>query len=188
MLPDFLFLSSFIDSLSKFVNVRICIHVLPKRFSVLWIISSCVSLLTSIIIEWNTSSCQCEEKSIFEHCLITMLIQKSCIIVIVYENSESINVFEFALFFSKSIFDVLHWLTWSENIFDCEVHGIIEKSGHMVLVVTNIVWVTIKNFTHLKNASSLSIFTPKIFWNFWNCVNSDSIKSKSVNLLFNPSL
>ena len=29
MLPDFLFLSSFVNSLSEFVNVWVCIHVLP---------------------------------------------------------------------------------------------------------------------------------------------------------------
>ena len=54
--PNFLFFSSIINSLSEFVNVWICIHILPERFSVLWIISSSIGLFTSIIIKWNSSS------------------------------------------------------------------------------------------------------------------------------------
>jgi hypothetical protein len=108
--------------------------------------------------------------------------------MIVNENDESINIFRFALLFIKSIFNVMHKLAWSKNIFDWKVHCIIENSGHMILVITNIIWLSNKNFTDLKNTSSLSIFTPKIFLNFWNCINSDTIKSKSFNLFFDPCL
>jgi hypothetical protein len=79
-------------------------------------------------------------------------------------------------------------LSRSKNIFNCEIHWIIKKSSDMILIITNIVWISIEDFTHLKDTRCLSIFTPKIFGYFRDRVNSNSIKSKSINLLFDPSL
>jgi hypothetical protein len=48
----------------------------------------------------------------------------------------------------------------------------------MLLIVSDIVCITVKYFTHLEHTSSLSVFTPKIFWNFGNSINTDTIKVK----------
>ena len=55
MVPDLVSFSSIINCCCKLVNIWLRIHSLPQRFSVLRIISTSISLLTSIIKEWDTS-------------------------------------------------------------------------------------------------------------------------------------
>jgi hypothetical protein len=55
MVPNLVNLSSIVNCCGKLVNIWLSIHILPERFSVLRIISTAISLLTSIIIEWDTS-------------------------------------------------------------------------------------------------------------------------------------
>ena len=56
MVPNLVNFSSIVDCRGKLVNIWLSIHILPERFSILRIISTSISLLTSIIKEWDTSS------------------------------------------------------------------------------------------------------------------------------------
>ena len=86
--------TSSIDSLSKLEDIMVFVEIFPHKFSVKRIITSCKALFATIIEEGNTSSSECESQSTLEESLISITIQESSVIVIVYKNTESINIFE----------------------------------------------------------------------------------------------
>jgi len=110
VVPDLVSLSGSVNLLGHLINIRVGIHILPKRFSVVWIVTTSVVLFRTIVVEWNTSSSQSEGKSRFETMVIVELVLESSIVVIINEKTKSINIFEFTVFFSKSIFEAIHTL------------------------------------------------------------------------------
>lgn len=60
MVPDSHVLSSTVDGSGHLVDVRVGVHVLPQRLSISWVVATTVLLLTTIVVEWNTLSCECE--------------------------------------------------------------------------------------------------------------------------------
>lgn len=109
--PGFSGLSSSIDSGSLFVADGAGVHILPKRLSILWVITTSVVLFGTIVVEWDTSGSLSEEESVSEHLLVTVAIQESGVVVVVDEDTESINVIEVGSFFFVSILDSIHGLT-----------------------------------------------------------------------------
>lgn len=111
VVPDLVSLSGSVNLLSHLINIRVGVHILPERFSVVWIITTSVVLFRTIIVEWNTSSSQSESKSRFETMVIVELVLESSVVMVINEKTKSINIFEFTVFFSKSIFEVVHTLS-----------------------------------------------------------------------------
>lgn len=139
MVPDLMGLSSSVDLGSHGVDWGAGVHVLPERLSVVWIITTGVVLFRTVVVEWNTSSGQSEGEGSLEVLIVVELILESGVIVVVNEDTEGINVLEFAIFFSESVFDVVHALSRSKNILDREVHWVVEQSGQVLLIWTNVV-------------------------------------------------
>jgi len=110
VVPDLVSLSGSVNLLSHLINIRVGVHVLPERFSIVWIVTTSVVLFRTIVIEWDTSSSQSESKSRFETMVVVELILESSIVVVINEKTKSVNIFEFTVFFSKSIFKVVHTL------------------------------------------------------------------------------
>ena len=139
MVPDLMGLSSSVDLGGHGVDWGAGVHVLPEGLSVVWIITTGVVLFRTVVVEWNTSSGQSEGEGSLEVLIVVELILESSVIVVVNEDTEGINVLEFAIFFSESVFDVVHALSRSKNILDGEVHWVVEQSGQMLLIWTNVV-------------------------------------------------
>jgi hypothetical protein len=116
------------------------------------------------------------------------LILESSVIVIVDENTEGIDVFEFTILLSESVFDSIHALSRSKNILDGEIHWVVEKSGKMVLIWTNVVCISVEALSHLEHASSLSVLTPEIGWDFWDGVDSNTVELIGADQVFDPVL
>lgn len=114
------------------------------------------------------------------------LILESSVIVVINEDTKSIDIFEFTVLLIKSVFEVLHALSRSKNILDGEVHWIVEKTGEIVRVWTNVIWISVKAFTHLENTSSLAVLAPETFFNFWDCVDSDTIELIGIDQVLDP--
>lgn len=114
-------------------------------------------------------------------------VEETGIVMIVDKDAKCINVFEMALLFCISILDVVHRLT-TKNVLDCEIHWIVEKCSQVILVRSNIRWITIEVFTHLEHARRLSILCPETHWNFRNSINSNAIEFVSLNQILDPIL
>jgi hypothetical protein len=84
------------------------VKVIEHRFSVIWISTSGKSLFTSVVIEGDTSRSKSKGKCALEESLVSISVKESWIIMIIYENTESINIFELVFFFSPSLGDSLH--------------------------------------------------------------------------------
>jgi hypothetical protein len=108
--------------------------------------------------------------------------------MVINENTKSVNVLEVGGFGIVSWFNLIHGFTTAKYVLNCIVHWIVEQSCQIILIWTNIGRVSIKAFAHLENTCGCSIFRPKTFRNFWNCVNSYSIKAIGLNEIFNPIL
>ena len=168
------------------IDIGVGVHVLPERFSVLWIISSRVVLFRSVIVEWDTSSGQSEGKSRFESRIVVELILESSVIVVVDEDTKGINILEFTVFLGKSVFDLIHTFSRSKDVLDGVVHWIVEKTSEIVLIWSNVAWISVEALSHLENTSSLTVLTPELALDLWDCVNSNSIELIGVDQVFNP--
>lgn len=115
------------------------------------------------------------------------MVQESGVVVVVDEDSESREILE-GTFSVVSVSDLVHALLSSENILDGVVHWVIEESSQVLLVWTNIVWISIEALSHLENARGLSIFRPELSFDFWDRVDSDSIKVVLLYQIVDPGL
>lgn len=97
--------------------------------------------------------------------------------MVINEDTKSINVFEGLGFLCPSVADDSHWFTIGKSISNWVVHWVVEKSCKMVLVVTNIIRETVEALTHLEDTSCLAKFTPEVFRDFRNSINSDTVKT-----------
>jgi len=178
--------SSSVDLGGHLIDVRVGIHVLPEGFSVLWIISTGIVLFRAVVVEWNTSCSQSECETRFESAIVVELILESSVIVIVNEDTEGINILEFTIFFSKSVFDTVHAFSRSKYVLDGVVHWIIEKTVQILLIWSNVAWVTVEALSHLEDSGRLSVLSPEITFDFWYCVDSNTIELIGVDQVFNP--
>jgi len=179
-------LSSLVNLSSHLVEGGLGVHILPKGLSVVWIVTSRVALLTTVVVEWDTSGGHSEDESISKHGVVIVLVQESSVVVVVNENTERVEVLEVRLFLLPSALDVLHRFLASENIFDSIVHWVVEEASDMFLIWTNVSWITIEVLTHLENSSGFSELTPEVLWNFRNGIDSNTIKTEVTDEVFDP--
>ena len=117
-----------------------------------------------------------------------MVVEETSIVVIVHKDTKGINVVEVRFFFVVAALDVVHGLGRTEDVADSVVHGVVEESGQMILVGSNVSGISIEAFSHLENAGRSSIFGPEISWNLWNGVDADSIEVKLRDEVLYPVL
>lgn len=67
-----------------------------------------------------------------------------------------------------------------------EKHWVVKKSFNVILVVSNIANTSVEYFTHLEDSSGSGVFCPKIFGNFWDCIDADPVKIVLGYDVFNP--
>lgn len=106
--------------------------------------------------------------------------------MVVYKNTECVNVFELRAFFVIPITNLVHALLATKYVLDCVVHGVVEKTSEILRVGANISGVSVEAFTHLENSSTFSILPPEVLGDLRNGIDSNSIKVKFRNDAFDP--
>lgn len=141
MVPNLGVFPCLVDLGNLLVERRLGIEVVPEHFSVLRVFTTSVVLLRSVVHEWDSSAGHRENNSTGEANMVTVVVQEARSVVIVYEYSKSIDVFEFFILLVVSVSDVLHTpspftslLVVSENVSDSEVHGVVEQRGQVIRV------------------------------------------------------
>jgi hypothetical protein len=129
MVPNLGVFPCLVDLGNLLVERRLGIEVVPEYFSVLRVITTSVVLLRSVVNEWDSSAGHRENDRTGEANMVTVAVQEASVVVIVYENSKSINVFEFSILLVVSVSDALHTLVVPENVLDSVVHGVVEQRG-----------------------------------------------------------
>jgi hypothetical protein len=188
LFPDLILLSGCNSLRNVSVEITLSIHVSPDWFSVIGIGPTSIALLTTIVNEGNTSWGQREDQSAFEAWSIRVIVKEPRVIVIVDEDTKSINIIEGAWFLIIFVSNLIHTLTPLPNISDSEIHGIVKYPLNMVLVRTNIVRITIEAFSHLEDTCWWSEFRPEVFGYFRECINSNTVKVVLLYKVLNPIL
>lgn len=106
--------------------------------------------------------------------------------MIINEDTKSIDVFEMLTFSIVAILNLLHVLSRTEYITDSIVHWVVKQGCKMILVWTNVSRIAIETLTHLEYTSGLAVLTPEIFWNFWNGIDTNTIKVISLDQVLHP--
>ena len=73
-----------------------------------------------------------------------------------------------------------------KHILDCVVHGIVEQSCHVVLIISHISIVAIEALAHLKNAGGRAILSPETLGYLRDGVNADAVEPVLGDQVFNP--
>jgi hypothetical protein len=157
LIPNFVSFSSINKSFDEIILRAFGVHVSPERFSVSWVTSTSIVLFTAIVDNGDTSGCDGEDESIFEPLSVAVTIEEPGVVMIVNKDTESINIFEFRCFLGISISDVVHALAILPDVSDGEVHGVVEQSWDVVLVVTYIAGVTVEALANCIDSSSLGV-------------------------------
>ena len=181
-------LSGFVNSGGHLVDVRVGVHILPERFSVLWVVTTSVSLLGTIVIEWDTSGGKSKDEGVFEHLLVVVLVQESSVVVVIDEDTKGSWVSEFLVDLLNSSSNGLHGVVGTEDILDGVVHWVVENTGDEVLVWTNVVGVTVEALTHLEDTSGISVLLPEVLGDLRNGIDSNTIELVGVDQVLDPIL
>lgn len=151
--PDLGLLARRINLSDDLIKVRLLVHLSPERLTVSGIVATTIILLRPIVDKWDTSGCHGEDDSAGESDSVSISVEETSVVVIVYEDTKGIDVAEFTVFLIEALLDGGHTFTTLPDIFDCVVHGVIEQTSQVILIRTNIVRVSIETLTHLENSS-----------------------------------
>lgn len=184
--PNFVLLSCLYADLSELVKCMISIHMSPKWFSISRIISSFESLFCPVVKDGNSLNKHVECDHWGKMVPIWISWQESSIVMIIHEYSQNMSIFEFLSIVLKDISEFPHWSLISIHIVQSVPKRIIQKSRDVMLVTSNILSVSIQNFSNWIDFCSSSEFTPKPFWNFRNRVDSESVNVVFINDVSGP--
>lgn len=82
-----------------------------------------------------------------------MVVQKAWIVVVVNEETQSVNIREIIFFFLVTGFDIAHPLLVAEDIVDSVVHRVVKQCGDCSLVASYVSRVPVENLAHLEDTS-----------------------------------
>ena len=105
-----------------------------------------------------------------------MIVEETRVVVVVDKDTKSIDVLEVLGLLVIAVTDVVHGFRATENIADSVIHWVIEKCGQVVLIRSNIGWVTVEALSHLENSRSFTVLRPKVCWDLWDGINSNTVE------------
>jgi hypothetical protein len=110
------------------------------------------------------------------------------VVVVVNEDTKSINILEVLVVSLPSAGNVSHRLSVHPDVSNCIVHGIVEETGDIILVGTHISIISIEALSHLEDASSLPELRPEVLGNLRNGIDTDSIEVVCLDEVLDPVL
>lgn len=187
--PNLRFLSLSIDLGNNLIQVTVSVHVVPERFTVRWVVSTAVVLLGTVVNEWDTSGGEREDGRGGELLVLAlMVVQETSVVVVVNEDSESVNVVEVIFFSVVARLNLAHVLSTSEHVANRVVHGVVEQTSKIVLVRSHVSGVSIEALSHLEDTGGFSILAPEIALDLGNGIDTDTVEVVLLNDALNPVL
>jgi len=189
LVPNLTLFSLSIDLGNHLIEIGVCVHGLPERFTVFGITASGVVLLGTIVGERNTTRGQSEGLGLLKSGLVATVVAKEArVVVVVNEDTKSINIVEVALFLVVSTLDVVHIFAASEYVTDGVVHRVVEKSSEGVLIWSDVGRVSVEALAHLEYASGLTVFGPEVGGDLGDGVDTNTIETVGLNNTLDPVL
>jgi hypothetical protein len=117
-----------------------------------------------------------------------MVAKETRIVVVVDEETEGGDVGEVTLLSIVAVLDVTHVLARAKHILDGVVHGVVEESGDVTLVGSDVSRVAVEVLSHLEDARGISELLPEVLSNFGNGVDTNTIEVVRGDEVLNPVL
>lgn len=189
LIPNLHTLSILVDSLYYQIQVAVGVHGIPQRFTILRVSTPTEILFCTVVDEWDASTSKGEDCGTSKLSILIWVVAKEArVIVIINKKTEGIDIFEGQILNIVAVVDIYEAFTTSKYVTDRVVHGVVEKCCDVVLVWAYISWISVESLSHLENTRCLPVFSPEVFSDFRNGVNSDTIKVKSFYDIFYPIL
>lgn len=106
--------------------------------------------------------------------------------MIVDEDSEGINIFKVFCLVGIPIADVVHRLVTAKNVADRVVHGVVKHTGDVILIRSDVCWITVEALAHLEHACRCAILTPEVLGYLGDSVDTNAIELVLSDDVFNP--
>jgi len=103
-------------------------------------------------------------------------VEEAGVVVIVNEDTESINILEVLGLSVIPVADVIHRRVTAKHVTDRVVHGVVKHASDVVLIGSDVSRIAVEALAHLENAGRCSVFTPKVLGNLGDSVDTDAIK------------
>ncbi len=110
------------------------------------------------------------------------------VVVVVNKDTEGVNISKVLVVSCPSVSDVSHALSVHPDVSDGEIHGIVEKSGDVVLVGADVSIISIEVLAHLEDASRLAELFPEVLGDLRDSVDADAIEVVSLHKILDPVL
>ena len=112
LIPDGGLLALSVYLCNDLVEIAAGVHTLPHRFTVGWIITTRVVLLSSVVNEGDAASGEGEDGSGFELVVFaTVVVEKTRVVVVVNEQTKGVQIFEITCFSIVAGLDATHICT-----------------------------------------------------------------------------
>jgi hypothetical protein len=85
-------MSGSVDSLSKLEHVGGAVKVAPKYLAIIGVITSSEALLTSVVVEGDTSCAKCKSQCTLEESNVTISMEESSVIMVINKYAKGVNV------------------------------------------------------------------------------------------------
>jgi len=105
-----------------------------------------------------------------------MVVEETSVVVVINEEAERINVVEVRPFLIIPLHELVHVVSTTEDVANGVVHRIVEESGDVILIGTDVGWISVEALSHLEDSGGRSILSPERSFNFGNSVDTDSVK------------
>ena len=189
MVPDLGCLALGVDLSDELVEIGGRVHVLPERLTVLGIVSASVVLLGTVVGEGDTTGGHGEDLSLLEARLVVVVAaEEAAIVVVVDEDTKGIDVTEVAVLLFVSVADAGHVLACAEDVADRVEHWVVEETGEVLLVGSNVCGVTVEALSHLEDAGGLTELTPELALDLRDGIDTDAIEAVLRHDALNPVL
>ena len=189
LVPDLGGLPLGVDLGNDLIEVRGRVHVLPDGLAIVRVVTAGIVLLSSVVGEGDTSAGQGEDLSLSQAGLVAAVaVQETSVVVVIDEDTECVNVLEVAALLVVSVPDAIHGLVGTEHVADSVEHRVVEKSGKIVLVGSDVCGISVEVLAHLEDAGSLTVLLPEVLGHLRDSIDADTVEVVGLNDALDPVL
>jgi len=188
MVYNSLSLSRLVNGGYELENIVVAVEVPPHCLSVVGVIATSESLLATIVEEGDAASSKCKSKGALKESVVTLRVKEAGIVMVVDEDTESVNVSETPLVGGPPVGDGAHGPAVHPDVLDCVVHWVVEEGSNVVLIVTDVAVVAIEGLTHLEHARCDVELFPEVLGHMGDGVDSNAVEAILAYEVLDPVL
>ena len=171
-----------------FVDRGLGVHLRgPEWLSVLGVIAAVEALLSSVVHNWDSFCEENEIQAVFEHGGAVDSIEEPAVVVVVEEQTEGVGISKGLLGGCEGGSELVHRPPPGEDINQSEVERILEHGWDGSLIASSVVDPLVEDLSDGVDSSGGGEISPKVLFDEWDRVDSDTIDSVVLNQIVDPA-